>query len=83
MVRADLSKPTVPSAVECLKSTIPCSQMSEKKKLCHQEALDLLQNLLSEINAVLTDDFSDEEVPENYLLEFSLVSLDDDHKTEL
>ncbi|GFU72212.1 uncharacterized protein TNCV_509751 [Trichonephila clavipes] len=46
--------------------------MSGKRKLCPQEALDLLQNLRSEINDVLTDNFSDEEVPANYLLEFSL-----------
>ncbi|GFT55005.1 hypothetical protein TNCV_2325191 [Trichonephila clavipes] len=46
-------------------------RMSGKKKSCLQETLDLLQNLLSEINDVLTDDFSDE-VPANYLLEFSI-----------
>ncbi|GFY27238.1 hypothetical protein TNCV_2068591 [Trichonephila clavipes] len=45
-----------------------------KKKLSLQEALDLLQNLPSEISDVLTDDFSDEEVPANYLLKFSLDS---------
>ncbi|GFV00283.1 hypothetical protein TNCV_2117371 [Trichonephila clavipes] len=50
------------------------SVISGKKKLCLREALDLLQNLLSEINDVLTDDFSDEKVPANYLLEFSLDS---------
>ncbi|GFX17177.1 hypothetical protein TNCV_2857001 [Trichonephila clavipes] len=44
------------------------------KKLCLQEALDLLQNLPSEIHDVLTDDFSDEEIPANYLLEFLLDS---------
>ncbi|GFT08008.1 hypothetical protein TNCV_2589341 [Trichonephila clavipes] len=49
-------------------------RMSGKKKLCLQEALDLLQNLLSEVNDVLSDDFSNEEVPGNYLLEFSLDS---------
>ncbi|GFS53566.1 hypothetical protein TNCV_730251 [Trichonephila clavipes] len=43
-----------------------------KKKLSLQEALDLLQNLPSEISDVPTDDFSDEEFPANNLLEFSL-----------
>ncbi|PRD26422.1 UNVERIFIED_CONTAM: hypothetical protein NCL1_38170 [Trichonephila clavipes] len=45
-----------------------------KKKLCLQEALDLFQSLLSEIHDVLTNDFSDKEVPANYLLELSLDS---------
>ncbi|GFX18295.1 hypothetical protein TNCV_4305961 [Trichonephila clavipes] len=48
-----------------------------------QEALDLLQNELSEINDVLTDDLSDEEVPANYVLEFLLDSLKDKQETEL
>ncbi|GFX31509.1 hypothetical protein TNCV_1781051 [Trichonephila clavipes] len=39
-----------------------------------QDTLDLLHNLPSEISDVLTDDFSDEEVPANNLLEFSLDS---------
>ncbi|GFW31051.1 hypothetical protein TNCV_4523201 [Trichonephila clavipes] len=56
--------------------------MSGKKKLCLQEALDLLQSLLFEINDVLTDNFSDEEVPANYLLEFSLYFLDDDQEAQ-
>ncbi|GFX78594.1 hypothetical protein TNCV_30341 [Trichonephila clavipes] len=47
---------------------------SIKKKLSLQEALDLLQNLPSETSDVLMDDFSDEKVPANYLLEFSLDS---------
>ncbi|GFW39643.1 hypothetical protein TNCV_3188141 [Trichonephila clavipes] len=51
-------------------------------KLCIQEALDLLQDLLSEINYVLTDGFSDE-VPTNHLQEFSLDSKDNDQETEL
>ncbi|GFS69134.1 hypothetical protein TNCV_4009941 [Trichonephila clavipes] len=55
--------------------------MSEKK-LSLQEVLNLLQNLLSEINDVLTD-CSDEEVPANYMLEFLLDSSDDDQETEL
>ncbi|GFX16580.1 hypothetical protein TNCV_23511 [Trichonephila clavipes] len=46
----------------------------EKKKLSLQEAFDLLHNLPSEISDVLTQDFSDEEVLENNLLEFSLDS---------
>ncbi|GFU85804.1 hypothetical protein TNCV_2036351 [Trichonephila clavipes] len=45
-----------------------------KKEVSLQEALDLLQNLPSETSDVLTDDFSDEEVPENNLLEVSLDS---------
>ncbi|GFT94025.1 hypothetical protein TNCV_3219521 [Trichonephila clavipes] len=44
---------------------------SLKKKFSLQEALDLLQNLPSEISDVLTDDFSDEEVPANNLLGLS------------
>ncbi|GFV16297.1 hypothetical protein TNCV_1671021 [Trichonephila clavipes] len=42
--------------------------------VCLRETLDLLQNLLSEIKDVLKDDFSNEEVPANYLPEFSLDS---------
>ncbi|GFW51612.1 hypothetical protein TNCV_4212881 [Trichonephila clavipes] len=49
-------------------------RISGKRNSGSLEALDLLQNLLSEINDVLTDDLSDEEVPANYLLEFSLDS---------
>ncbi|GFX62442.1 hypothetical protein TNCV_412841 [Trichonephila clavipes] len=45
--------------------------MARKKKLSLQEALDLLHNLPSEISGVLTDAFSEEEVPANNLLEFS------------
>ncbi|GFU07066.1 uncharacterized protein TNCV_2993191, partial [Trichonephila clavipes] len=56
--------------------------LSGKKKLCLQEALDLLLNLLSEINNILTYDFSDE-VPAYCLLEFSLDSQDNDQETEL
>ncbi|GFV75163.1 hypothetical protein TNCV_3190121 [Trichonephila clavipes] len=37
-----------------------------------QQALDLLQSLPSESSDALTDDFSDEEVPVNHLLQFSL-----------
>ncbi|GFT69096.1 hypothetical protein TNCV_3904901 [Trichonephila clavipes] len=47
---------------------------SLKKKISLQEALDLLQNLPSEISDVLTNDFSWEEVPANNLLEFLLDS---------
>ncbi|GFW85887.1 hypothetical protein TNCV_1623311 [Trichonephila clavipes] len=47
---------------------------SGKNKLSLSEALDLLQNLPSEISDALTDDFSDGEVPANNLLEFSLDS---------
>ncbi|GFW08537.1 DUF4817 domain-containing protein [Trichonephila clavipes] len=57
--------------------------MSGKNKLCLQEALNLLQNLLSEIKGVLTDEFLVEEVPADYLLKFLLDSSDDDQKTEL
>ncbi|GFT62679.1 hypothetical protein TNCV_3096151 [Trichonephila clavipes] len=59
-----------------------CQRLSGKKKLCLQEALDLLLNLLSEINNILTDDFSDE-VPAYCLLEFPLDSQDNDQETEL
>ncbi|GFT37750.1 hypothetical protein TNCV_4128341 [Trichonephila clavipes] len=38
---------------------------TRKMKICLQEALNLLQNLLSEINDLLTDDFADAEVPAN------------------
>ncbi|GFV33485.1 hypothetical protein TNCV_318111 [Trichonephila clavipes] len=55
---------------------------SRKKKLSLQKVSDLLQNLLSEISDALTDDFSDEEVLANNLLEFLLDSLDDDQETE-
>ncbi|GFT31808.1 hypothetical protein TNCV_3081091 [Trichonephila clavipes] len=55
---------------------------SVKKKLIHQEALDLLQSLPPEIRDVLTDDFSGEEVPANNLLKFSLDSLDGDQEIE-
>ncbi|GFX82343.1 integrase catalytic domain-containing protein [Trichonephila clavipes] len=47
---------------------------SGTKKLGLQEALDFLQNLPSEICDVLTDYFSDEEVPADHLLEISLDS---------
>ncbi|GFV12989.1 hypothetical protein TNCV_3175241 [Trichonephila clavipes] len=50
---------------------------SEKKKLILQEALYLLQNIPSESREELTDDSSDEEVPENNLLEFSSESEED------
>ncbi|GFU86680.1 hypothetical protein TNCV_2881001 [Trichonephila clavipes] len=49
-------------------------QMSGEKKIGLQEALDLLQNLPSVMSDVQTDNFSDEEVPANNLLEFSLDS---------
>ncbi|GFY17856.1 hypothetical protein TNCV_1075911 [Trichonephila clavipes] len=55
----------------------------KKETVSLQEVLDLLQKLLSEINDALTDDFSDEEISANYLLEFSLDSEDDDQKIEL
>ncbi|GFW45423.1 hypothetical protein TNCV_4702341 [Trichonephila clavipes] len=56
---------------------------SEKKKLSLQKDLwDILQNLPSEISDVLTDNFSDEEVPENNLVELSLDSEDDNQETE-
>ncbi|GFW72368.1 hypothetical protein TNCV_704051 [Trichonephila clavipes] len=55
--------------------------ISGEKKLSLQEALDLL-NVPSEISDVLTDDFSDEEVPANNLLKFSLDSKEDDEETK-
>ncbi|GFT05325.1 hypothetical protein TNCV_123541 [Trichonephila clavipes] len=45
------------------------SKNVRKKKFNLQEPLDLLKNLPSEISDVLTDDFSDEEVPANNLLD--------------
>ncbi|GFY36679.1 hypothetical protein TNCV_2566421 [Trichonephila clavipes] len=65
------------SVLTKLKSAVKTSVIafqSKKKKLSLQEALDLLQNLPSESNDALTDDSSDEDVPANYLLEFSLNS---------
>ncbi|GFU56837.1 hypothetical protein TNCV_2540071 [Trichonephila clavipes] len=44
------------------------AKMSGKKNLGLQEALDLLQHLSSEISDVLTNEFSDEELPANNLL---------------
>ncbi|GFX51530.1 hypothetical protein TNCV_5012341 [Trichonephila clavipes] len=61
---------------ESLQSTLP--RLSGKKKLSLQRALDLFQNLLSEISDALTDDSSDDQVPSNNLLEFSLDSEEDD-----
>ncbi|GFV39476.1 hypothetical protein TNCV_1372551 [Trichonephila clavipes] len=51
--------------------TAPKQNWQEKSL---QEALDFLQNLPSESSEVLTVDSSDEDVPANYLLEFSLNS---------
>ncbi|GFV35038.1 hypothetical protein TNCV_1885761 [Trichonephila clavipes] len=39
-----------------------------------QEALELLHTLPSDSSDALTDDFSDDEIPKNNLLEFSLDS---------
>ncbi|GFX86104.1 hypothetical protein TNCV_2341731 [Trichonephila clavipes] len=47
---------TARATIDLLKDT-----KSGKKKISLQEALDLLENLPSEISVVLTDDFSDEE----------------------
>ncbi|GFW77726.1 hypothetical protein TNCV_134171 [Trichonephila clavipes] len=46
--------------------------MSGKKKLSLQETLDPLQILPSESSDALTDDSSDEKVPANNFLKFSL-----------
>ncbi|GFY36083.1 hypothetical protein TNCV_4844551 [Trichonephila clavipes] len=51
-----------------------CQRVFGKKKFNHQDTLDLLQNLPSESSDAPTDDSSDEEIPANYLLEFSLDS---------
>ncbi|GFV35070.1 hypothetical protein TNCV_2304221 [Trichonephila clavipes] len=59
---------------ERLNKCVAVSKYLEKKAQSLQEALDLLQNLPSEISDVLTNDFSDEEVPANNLLECSLDS---------
>ncbi|GFX54759.1 hypothetical protein TNCV_2556451 [Trichonephila clavipes] len=53
----------------------PVASLSRKKKLSLQGDLNLLQNLSSGIIDVLTDDFSDEEVPANNLLELSFDSV--------
>ncbi|GFU00674.1 hypothetical protein TNCV_4818381 [Trichonephila clavipes] len=47
-------------------------RVSGKRKIILQKALNLSQNLLSESSHALTDNSSDEEVPANYLLKFSL-----------
>ncbi|GFU21558.1 hypothetical protein TNCV_3827591 [Trichonephila clavipes] len=75
MVRASDSRPeglgSMPEA-----SKYPPSTRGNvwKKETLPSRGLDLLQNLYSEINDVPVDDFSDEEVPANYLLECSLDS---------
>ncbi|GFV08463.1 hypothetical protein TNCV_2936791 [Trichonephila clavipes] len=61
---------------------IPFLRASGKKQLSLQEVLDLLQNMPYESSDALTDDSSDEEVPANDLLEFSLDSLNDYQMTE-
>ncbi|GFW50720.1 hypothetical protein TNCV_2890221 [Trichonephila clavipes] len=50
------------------------SQKVWKKKLGLLEALHLLQNLPTEISDDITEDFSDEEISANNLLEISLDS---------
>ncbi|GFX35110.1 hypothetical protein TNCV_2330501 [Trichonephila clavipes] len=57
-----------------VKSVAILEKSLEKRKPRLQEALDLLQNLPSEISDALTDDFSDEEVTANNLLGFSIDS---------
>ncbi|GFV86909.1 hypothetical protein TNCV_2198611 [Trichonephila clavipes] len=52
------------------------------KKLSLQEALELLQSQPSESDDSLIDDSSDEEVPANNFLEFSLDSEEDDEEIE-
>ncbi|GFY27961.1 hypothetical protein TNCV_4563141 [Trichonephila clavipes] len=54
--------------------------MSGKKKFCLQKALDLLQNLPSEINDVQTDDFLDEEDPVTSCKELS--DIEDSHSPD-
>ncbi|GFW45017.1 hypothetical protein TNCV_4513311 [Trichonephila clavipes] len=51
---------------------VDLTKVWKKKKLSLQEVLYLLQNLPYEINDVLTDNLSDEEVPASSLLEFPL-----------
>ncbi|GFX41727.1 hypothetical protein TNCV_388401 [Trichonephila clavipes] len=65
---------------KCVPIESMCSgrKSGEKKKQNLQEALDLLQNLPSQISDILTDAFSEEEIPANNLLEFSL----EDQETE-
>ncbi|GFU44455.1 hypothetical protein TNCV_1505841 [Trichonephila clavipes] len=50
------------------------ARLMSGKKHSVQVALDLLQSQPSEISEVLTDDFLDEEIPTNKLLEFLLDS---------
>ncbi|GFT69701.1 DUF4817 domain-containing protein [Trichonephila clavipes] len=61
----------------CTPSHLP---KSGKKRLCLQEAFDLLENLPPEISDALRNDFSDEEVPANNLLNFSLDSYSDERE---
>ncbi|GFW01603.1 hypothetical protein TNCV_4085181 [Trichonephila clavipes] len=59
------------STYTCGLASLQMRQKVWKKKLSLEEDLNLLQNLPSEISDVLTDDFSYEQVPENYLQELS------------
>ncbi|GFV92056.1 hypothetical protein TNCV_1894921 [Trichonephila clavipes] len=65
----------------CSENVLYIKRKFGKKKLSLQEALDILQNLSSEISDVLTDEFL-YEVTANNLLGFSLDSKDDDQEIE-
>ncbi|GFW15304.1 hypothetical protein TNCV_3740081 [Trichonephila clavipes] len=54
----------------------------KRSSVFFQEAFELLESLPSESNDSPTDEYSDEEVPANNLLEFSLDSEEDDEEIE-
>ncbi|GFX97077.1 hypothetical protein TNCV_1998091 [Trichonephila clavipes] len=67
----------------CSEKVVYVKRMSGKKILCPRGFGFITEPTISEINDVLTEDFSNDEVPATYLLEFLLDSLDDDRETEL
>ncbi|GFS65544.1 hypothetical protein TNCV_2469271 [Trichonephila clavipes] len=70
---SSFANPTPLAHADTSRDVFPRGDSLEKSSV-FQEATDykLLQNLPSEISDVLTDDFSDDEVPANDLLEFSI-----------
>ncbi|GFU72378.1 hypothetical protein TNCV_933291 [Trichonephila clavipes] len=57
------------STVYLLTARHHAAQKCLEKRNCLQDALNLLQNVQTEVNDVLSGDFSGEEVPANFLLE--------------